>query len=185
MATVSIFAPEETEQWLKLLLWEQKSTVQLDAPLIATSSAVESIGRVERLDKEIHGLVAYLKYLSNRKLQWNVIVARLGVESPENFTPADVPLLRKLAHGNDGEVDCLGIAFQRKRLLVDEAKYRLGDFFVNHNRGRSELPLAKSKLRIRRSGRDESISKSNNPKSFDWVKVRVEDCKVAHAALDA
>ena len=40
-AAVSIFAPEESEQWLKLLFWEQESTVQLDAPLIATRSAVE------------------------------------------------------------------------------------------------------------------------------------------------
>ena len=101
MAAVSIFAPEETEQWFELLLWEQKSTVQLDTPLIATRSAVESIGRVERLDKEIHRLVAYIQHLPNGKLEWNVIVARLGVERPEYFTPAEIPLVRKLAHGND------------------------------------------------------------------------------------
>ena len=101
MAAVSIFAPEETEQWLKLLFWEQECAVQLDAPLSTTSSAVESIGRVERLDKEIEGLIAHRDYLPNRNLKWNVIVARLGIEGPEYFTPADVPLVRKLANGND------------------------------------------------------------------------------------
>ena len=143
MAAIPIFAPEETEKRLKPLFWEQESAVQLDAQLVATSSAVQSMGRVERLDKEINGVVSQLGYFPNRKLKGNVVVTCLGVEFPEYFTPADVPLIRKLAHCNDGDVHCLGIAFQRKRLLVDEAKYRLGDLFVNHNCGRSELPLAK------------------------------------------
>ena len=143
MTAVPILVPEETEQWIELLFWEQESAVQLDAPLVATSSAVEFIGRVERLDKEINGVVSQLGYFPNRNLKGNVVVTCLCVELPEYLTPADVPLVGKLPNSNDGEVNGLGIAFQRKRLLVDKAEERLWDFFVNHHCGRSELPLAK------------------------------------------
>ena len=92
---VPSIAPEETELWLEFHLLQ----FNLTPDLTATSSAVESIGRVERLDKQIDELIARFEQVPSRNQEWNVVVANIGVEVPEYLTPTDVKLLGKYSFG--------------------------------------------------------------------------------------
>ena len=107
MAALLPVTPEGTEKRLKLLLREQERDIQLDTPFITTRARMHSVGCVVWHHKDIirQAEQTLFEDLPVSDLDRDVVGARIGVESPEGVTPADVRLVRQVTYGDNLQID--------------------------------------------------------------------------------